>query len=374
MVALPATCRAAVFEGPGKPIAIREFSVPRALPPGSALCRIRLSTVCGSDLHTVSGRRNEPVPSILGHESVGDVVAVGEGTRYWNGKALRVGDRVTWSIMASCGACDRCAAQLPQKCRHIKKYGHLSTDTWPGLTGGYAEYIYLYPGTAIFAVPAALDDSIVAPANCALATAVCAVESIGGVGPGDSVLIMGAGLLGIYLAALAKSAGAGRVLVSDVDRIRADQARRFGADFASSDATDVRGVVRWVRDTGGAEGVDVAFEVCGDPRAAAAAIEALRIGGRLLLAGMVTPGCLFEVDGNVITRKCLMMRGIHNYHPAHLERGLRLLDAESRRYPFAGLVSEIFDLGRADSAFASARTGRALRVGLRPGDSREGSV
>jgi len=361
---VPEHCNAAVFEAPNVPMQFKQFAIPRNLPPGSALCRIRLSTICGSDLHTLLGRRNEPAPSILGHESVGDVVAVGECARYWNGAALQVGDRVSWTIMASCGECFFCTHDLPQKCIHLKKYGHSLTSVWPGLTGGYAEYIFLYPGTGIFPAPAGLDDAVIAPANCALATVVCAIDSIGGIAPGERVLICGAGLLGTYLAALAKEAGAGMVMVADINPSRAEAIRHFGADTVFTQSPEPDAVARWARDTCGGEGVDVAFEVCGDPRAVTASMEALRIGGRLLVAGLVSPNRCFSVDGNTLTRKCLTLRGIHNYHPAHLGKGLDFLAATAGKYPYRDLVTPILDLDDIQRAVELAQTGASARVGL----------
>jgi len=89
------TCKAAVFERVGKPIEIKEFEVPQELEPGAALCRVTLSTICGSDLHTITGRRTEPTPLILGHEIVGGLVALGDGlTKDGFGNKLQVGDRV----------------------------------------------------------------------------------------------------------------------------------------------------------------------------------------------------------------------------------------------------------------------------------------
>lgn len=364
-MSLPDNCRAAVFAGPNRPMRFMDLDLPREMPPGSALCRIRLSTICGSDLHTTAGRRTEPAPSILGHESVGEVVAIGDGAAYWSGVALEVGDRISWTIMASCGACSFCQRGLPQKCKHLRKYGHTALEVWPGLTGGYAEYIYLYPGTGIFPAPSALDDAVVAPANCALATAFCAFERNGGVALGESVLICGAGLMGCYLAAIAKEAGAATVMVADINEDRARNARRFGADAAFSQSADPAVIAEWARQTGGEDGVDAAFEACGDPRAATAALEALRIGGRLLIAGLVTPNSGFAVDGNMLTRRCLTIQGIHNYHPSHLGKGLDFLEATAAKYPYHDLVAPILDLDDIERAFALARTGVSARVGLR---------
>lgn len=344
---------------------LERFAVPRELPPGSALCRVRLSTICGSDLHTLRGRRIEPTPSILGHESVGEVVVVGAGARYWNGDALEPGDRVSWTIMASCGDCFFCRKDLPQKCVHLRKYGHSSTDVWPGLTGGYAEYIYLFPGTGIFRAPQGLDDSVIAPANCALATVVNGLDTIGGIAKGESVLICGAGLLGTYLSALAKEAGAGMVMVADLNPMRAAATLHFGADAVFSQTTDPEAVAEWTRNTCGGEGVDVAFEVCGDPKAVSASVSALRIGGRLLVAGLVTPNSSVCLDGNTLTRKCLAIRGIHNYHPSHLGKGIEFLAATKDRYPYTELVTPILDLEDIEKAFEIAASGSSARVGVR---------
>lgn len=345
-------------------MALRAFPLPRALPDGAALCRIRLSTICGSDLHTVLGRRVEPVPSVLGHESVGEVAALGAGARYWDGTPLALGDRVSWSVMASCGVCAMCVRGLPQKCLHLLKYGHSATSVWPGLTGGYAEYIYLFPGTGIFAVPPGLDDAVAAPANCALATVVCGIEAIGGAHPGDRVLILGAGLLGTYLAALAAEAGAAQVLVADRSPDRAAAAARFGATATLASAEPAE-IAAWARERTGGEGVSAAFEVCGDPCAVPAAVEALRVGGRLLVAGLVTPGSTFTLDGNQITRKLLTVCGIHNYHPRHLGEGLAFLARTARQYPYAELVAPILPLDAINEALHRAEANPAPRVGVR---------
>ncbi len=91
---LPATCTAAVFSEVGRPLELRQFALPTELDPGEALCKVRMATICGSDLHTISGRRTEPAPLILGHEILGEVVALGNGpTTDATGAPLRVGDR-----------------------------------------------------------------------------------------------------------------------------------------------------------------------------------------------------------------------------------------------------------------------------------------
>ena len=231
-----------------------------------------MSTICGSDLHTIFGRRQEPTPLILGHEIIGQIVAMGEQVKHapslppaGNGKPLSIGDRVTWSIMASCGECFYCRRSLPQKCVNLIKYGHTCCLKSPHLTGGYAEYIYLLPGTAVYRVPENLADEVATPANCALSTMINAVESIS-LEPDDTVLIQGAGMLGLNLIALCREAGAAKVIVTDVSSDRLAFAFRFGASacFNTADYSDEELAVA-IRSLTGGHGIDVAFEVCGNP-------------------------------------------------------------------------------------------------------------
>ena len=356
--------RAAVFSKPGQPLTIETFEVPERVEPGAALCKVRMSTICGSDLHTIFGRRQEPTPIILGHEIVGEIVALGAGlARDGFGNPLHVGDRVSWSIMASCGQCYYCRLGLPQKCSVLRKYGHTSCEEPPHLTGGYAEHVYLFPGTAIFRVPESLSDEIATPANCALSTVINAVETIG-VEQGENVLIQGAGLLGLNLVALCREAGAGEIHVSDVSPRRLELARRFGADHCW-DVADGPAAERVLEHTGG-HGVDVAFEVCGVPPAAADAVRALRIGGRYLIAGLVSPGSDLGLDGNQLTRKCLTLKGIHNYHPKHLGSALEFLERNATRYPYADLVGAAFPLEEINRAVETAAAGEFVRVAVKP--------
>ena len=111
---------------------------------------------------------------------------------------LKVGDRITWTIMDNCGKCYYCREKgLMMKCLDLKKYGHDSCAAPPHFLGGFAEYCYVMPGTCIIKVPDGLSDEVVASANCALATVVAGWEAAQ-LQPGDNVLIQGAGTLGIY--------------------------------------------------------------------------------------------------------------------------------------------------------------------------------
>ena len=350
---IPDSCRAIVFDPQGRSLESRELPM-RPIGPGEVLVRVSLSAICGSDLHTIRGRRDPGGPLVLGHEICGTVAALSEdGAADFHGEPLSIGDRVTWSIAASCGRCLHCGRGIPQKCLHLFKYGHetLASDT--PLSGGFAEYCYLAPGTAIFRLPGDIPDSTAVFANCSLATMQAAVR-MAEVLPGDSVLIQGAGTVCLCAAALAAHRGAGSVVVVDPCEERLDVARRFGG---SETVSEVSGAGRF----------DVAIEACGAPQVVATGIEALRIGGRYILAGCVFPGATAEVDLQAITTKLLRIEGLHNYTPLDLHEALRFLHDARGRFAFDEVVREVFALEEIDAALGLMESDPSvLRAALMP--------
>jgi alcohol dehydrogenase len=162
------TSRAMVFCGPGQPLELRRFGLPR-LAEGEVTVRVTCCTLCGSDVHTVEGRRATPLPTVLGHEIVGRVAQLPPGREVCDheGTPLAIGDRVTWTVAASCGVCFFCREGLPQKCERLFKYGHQAISERHPLSGGLAEFCHLAAGTAIFRLPPELSDTVACPANCA---------------------------------------------------------------------------------------------------------------------------------------------------------------------------------------------------------------
>ena len=150
------TTTAVVFHGAGTALEIREFPLP-PLRGQEVLVEVRACTLCGSDLHTLEGRRPVPLPTILGHEVLGVIADFGPDAlrRDAAGRLLSIGDRITWGVVANCGDCFYCRHLLPQKCERQTKYGHEPLHPGRELTGGLAGHCVLAPGTAIFLVPSA---------------------------------------------------------------------------------------------------------------------------------------------------------------------------------------------------------------------------
>ena len=356
---------AAVFNAPNAPLEMRTFPLP-GLGPGEVLVRVTCCTVCGSDLHTYTGRRSTPTPTILGHEILGEVAALGPGdpVRDVDARPLTVGDRVTWSIAASCGACFFCTHGIPQKCERLFKYGHQAITPEHPLSGGLAEYCHLAPGTAVVRAPADLPDAVACPANCATATVAAALRT-GGDCRDEAVLVQGAGMLGLTACAMARAQGAYEVIACDVDAARLAAAERFGATryVLADDADALKGAVAAATD---GRGVDLALELSGAAVAMEAGLDLLRIGGRYVLVGAVFPGPAVAVSPESVIRRLLSIHGLHNYTPADLARAVAFLADNHARYPFAELVAETFPLSEANAAFQHAIQGRAHRVAVRP--------
>ncbi len=340
------------------------------LAPGDALVEVEFATVCGSDLHTVSGRRSAPVPVVLGHEQVGRVVALGDGAVHADGSPLRVGERVVWSVMVSCGACDRCLNGVPQKCRTLAKYGHEQVRHGWELCGGFATHVQLRAGTATVVVGESMPREIAAPLSCASATAMAAVAAAAASVrlDGASMLVTGAGLVGLTAAAIATDRGA-RIVVSDPDPARRAAALRFGA-VATADPLAADGspdsLQAVLSRLGLQDGLAVAIEASGSSPAVAQAIGALDVGGAAILVGSVHPAGRVPLDPESIVRRLVTIRGVHNYTPRHLIDAVAYLERRHCAYPFAELVGATFGLADLDAAIDEAATGRHVRVGITP--------
>lgn len=333
----PRFTRAAVWGGPAR-LAIHRVQVPD-LTAGEMLVRVVLATVCGSDVHTVTGRRHAPCPSVLGHEAVGVVVATGADA------VAAVGDRIIWSVTVPCARCSRCIAGRSAKCLSVRKVGHEAFDGDWALSGAYAEHIVLPAGTPVAAVPERVPDAAAAPVACATSTVMATVEAAGSVA-GQRVLIVGAGMLGMAAVAAYSDAGA-EVRVTDPDPDRMALAGGFGA----------------TPDPGGP--VDVAVDFSGVATAVSAALDRLDVGGRLVLAGSVTPGPAIAVDPEQVVRRWLTVTGVHNYEPRHLAAALDLVDRTITVLRWESLVGAPLSLDEIADAFGRPGPG-LLRLAIRP--------
>lgn len=350
---------AALFNSKSMPFDICGFKLN---PPVSdqILVRVEGCTICGSDVHTFLGRRTVQVPTVLGHEIVGKIVAFGpeNNKQEYSGKYLEVGDRITWCVVANCGNCIFCSRGYPQKCDSHFKYGHKKVTIEDPWVGGLAEYILLVHGTKVFKIPEGLSLEVACPANCTTATNAAAFRVAGNLA-GKIVLVMGAGMLGITACAMAKFNGARMVIVCDTNENRLLKAHEFGAD-ESCLPSDLH---KLVSDKTQGSGVDVFFELTGFPVAFENAFDCVGIGGKIVLVGSVFPSAPVALPMETVVRKLLSIEGIHNYTPADLSQALFFLN-ETRHLPWKSLIGIWLRLSEVDLAFQLAQLPEYYRVGI----------
>jgi threonine dehydrogenase-like Zn-dependent dehydrogenase len=354
---VPATARAAVFFGPGKPFEIREVPIPEVDPNG-VLIRVTAANICGSDLHFWRGDAPLRLPEdgwIFGHEMTGRVAKLGSRIKADSlGRPLKEGDRVAYTYFYPCGRCYACLNKEPAACPH-KLERPLGPSTPPHLHGAFADHYYLRPGGALFAVPAELPDEVVAPVNCALAQVMYGLH-VAGVRFGDRVVIQGAGGLGLQATAVAKDMGAATVIVVDQIPGRLELAKAFGADHTLNlkDVPDRRERVKLVREWTGGVGADVACDFVGFPAVITEGIEMLRSGGTYLEIGTISRGAKIELEPSLLVWGSKKIVGVIQYDPWIIPRALDFLVRTKGRWPWDRIISHKYPLEKINEAFAAS--------------------
>jgi len=349
--------KAAVFFGPGKPFELRELPVPE-VEPDAVLIRVTLANVCGSDLHFWRGDAPLKLPQdgwVFGHEMTGRVAKLGRNVKTDSlGRPLAEGDRVAYTYFYPCGRCPACLIKEPSRC--MFKVGRpLGPSEFPHFHGAFAEYYYLKPGGALFKVPDALSDELVSPVNCALSQVIFGLHEAG-LRFGDTIVIQGAGGLGIQAAAVAKDMGASVVIVVDQIAGRLELARQFGADHTINvkEVAERKDRVKLVRDWTGGAGADIACDFVGFPQVIPEGLDMLRQGGTYLEIGTISRGAKVELEPATLVWGAKRIVGVIMYDPWVIPRALDFLVRNRTRWPFDRLISHKYPLEKINEAFAQS--------------------
>ena len=328
--------------------------------PGGILVKISSAGICGSDLHYWRGEmkpivRGKPGPVILGHEMAGVVDTLGEGvTTDSMGRPLKEGDRVVYTYHFPCRRCYICLRGELNHCPDRFRF-RASVEEYPYCDGGFAEYYYLHPGHFVVKVPDELPDEVAAAANCAVSQVIYALNQ-GGVRMGDSVVVQGAGGLGINATAAAREMGASPVIVIDGQENRLELARQCGADYTidiKEYATPQSRVDRVKQITDG-WGADVVLEVVGYPQVVEEGLDMLRKGGTFIETGNIGAGSNVTLDMSKILWGITRIVPTAHYDPYTLPVALDFLVRTKDKYPLTKVMSHRFPLDRIMEAFQQA--------------------
>ncbi len=313
--------------------------------PNDVKIQVRKTAICGTDIHIYEwndwASNTVPIPSIIGHEFMGEIVEIGSQVSGFN-----IGDRVSGEGHITCGYCRNCRAGKRHLCRNTVGIG-VNRD------GSFAEYFVL-PADNAFKVDASISDDV---ASCLdpLGNATHSALSFDLVG--EDVLITGAGPIGIFATAIARFAGARNVAVSDVNDYRLELAQQMGAT-RTINVNDER-IVDVFGELGMTEGFDVALEMSGSPDALGELLSVMNHGGRVGILGI--PPSPVEIDWNEVIFKGLNLKGIYGREMfetwyktnAMLRSGLDVSPVITHRFP-VGDFSEAFDI------MASGKSGKVV--------------
>lgn len=344
--------KANVFRGPGT-FGLEERPIPRA-GYGEAVVRIRLTTICGTDIHIVKGEYPIAPGTIIGHEAVGVIHELGPGVT-----GYEIGQRVLIGAITPCGQCEPCLAGRSSQCGGLLGGWKLGNT----IDGVQAEFVRIPFAQANLAlIPESLSDEDVLLLADIASTGFAAAES-GGVRLGDTVAVFAQGPIGLCATLGARLMGASEILAVDSDPSRLEMASRFGASATFLAGGDIVGEIRSF--TNG-RGVDVAIEALGIQETFESALRVLRPGGTLSSVGVYSGHLQVPLEGfaaglgdhTIVTTLC----------PGGKERMHRLMRlVAARRIDLTPLLTHVFafeDIERAYDLFASRRE-RVLKVAIR---------
>ncbi len=356
----------AVLVAPEQPIEIweRPISLPQA---GEVLVKVIMGGVCGTDVHFWRGEVPLPGPLVLGHEGIGTINALGEGvTTDHAGVPVKTGDRVYWMPLRPCHSCYYCTVEEDfTLCEN--GMADLFRDANLPPSACYSEYSSLHAGMPFYRIPDDTPSEAVIAFGCAMPTMLQAMERLGGVKVGQTVVVQGCGPVGLAATLLAKAAGAAQIIVIGAPEQRLAMARRLGAtdtiDMQVMPSAEDR--LQRVHDLTGGEGVEVVIEAAGAVDAFGEGVQLLAKNGRYVVVGLWSAPGTVAIEPRYINNKNLQIIGSALYSSSHLYGAIRVAQQYHETFPMADAVTHRFSLEdsqKALDAVARLETVKAVIV------------
>lgn len=358
--------RAAVVHETNRPFVVEELDLadPRQ---GEVLVRIAAAGVCHSDWHLVTGATKHPLPVVAGHEGAGIVLAVGDGVT-----SLAPGDHVALNWAPNCGHCFYCLRDRPSLCTTyvgplwagtmLDGTTRFSKDGEPyfhfSAVGCFADHVVV-PDVCCVPLSKQVPLTVAALIGCAVTTGVGAVLNTSKVKPGSSVVVFGAGGVGLNVIMGARLAGASQIIAVDTNEAKGDLAKAFGATDVIVDSPDP---VQDILDLTGGRGADYVFEAVGVVSLQEKSLDATRPGGTAVLVGVTPMGSGTNLPGAIITRQEKTVTGSY-YGSANTARDFPLYADLYQRglLDLERLISATFSLDQINDAYAAMLSGKVAR-------------
>lgn len=345
-------------------IEFQEYDLPEP-EPGGILARVIRANVCGSELHIWKGLHPTVKRCVMGHEMVGRVEALGAGVETdYAGEPLAPGTRIVAAYFLTCRKCRACRRGQFNLCENAYRFWMRSPREAPHFHGTFATHYCIHPDQYVYRVPDNVPDAVASFANCALSQVYYGLD-LAGLALGETLVIQGAGGLGLAAIAVAKERGA-RVIAIDGVGYRLEAAEAFGADEIvdlreyPTPADRAAEVLRLTDDWG----ADVGIELTGVPAAFSEGISLVRPGGRYVSIGNISPGQLTPFDPGALNRRQVQIIPVIRYQPWYLRKVLQLLAATIDRYPWQMLVDTDFAFEDAGLALEQSERREVRRASI----------
>lgn len=356
-----ATGRATVLVEPNR---IETWDVSIADPePGGALVRVVVGGVCGSDVHIATGEAGVmPFPIILGHEGVGRIEKLGGIDADYAGVPVKIGDLVCWAPIAQCHRCHSCTVLDETPCDSSRFFEDASKPNW----GSYADYAWLPSGLAFFRLPDGADPEAVASLGCALPTVLRGFDRCGPVRLGESVVVQGAGPVGLSAVLVAAQAGARDVIVIDAFEQRLAMATALGATATVLLRGSAEERKRQIYDLTGTGGPSLVVEAAGALPAFPEGVDLSGPHGRYIILGLWGAIGTQPISPRDMTTKNLTIAGASFPRPMHYYQAMHLAARLQDRVPLASLITHRYAIGDAAKALDAVHKGEVVKAVIDP--------
>ena len=326
---------------------LREIPAPEP-GPGEVVVSVKATGVCGSDVHGFTGATGRRVPPmVMGHEFSGTISAVGAGVT-----THKAGDRVVVQPIITCGQCANCLAGMPNICTNRRGLGMMTTN------GSNAEAVAV-PEQLLYDLPAAVpweQGALIEPLSVAMHAA-----NMSPIRLMDTVVILGAGTIGLLTLLACRLKGAGAIIVSDLSPHRLEVARKLGADAAVNPAKEDLGEV--IRKFAGPAGAPVVIEAVGITATARQSLEIVKPGGHVTWIGNAAP--TIEIGMQQIVTREVTVRGVYAFN---VEFGRAIEAIRAGRVDVMPIIEQIAPLEAGPQVFHDLAKGTmdAIKVVLTP--------
>jgi len=336
--------------------------------PGGLLVEMEAATVCGTDVHIAAGTfaHLAQLPLVMGHEGCGRIIELGVGAMSdATGAPLSPGDRIVWAH-DWCGRCFQCAvAKEPTLCENTMGYGWGRYES--SRNGTFSQHLHVAPESGVLRVPDAVSSPLASSATCALRTVMHALDRLPPIRFSETVVVLGAGPVGLYAAAASQASGAYQTVLVGAPASRLTATDTWGlTERIDIESTTPEARIERVRELTGGRGADLILECAGPPSAFTEGFEMVRKGGTMMVIGQAHAERV-PVDTTALKVRQLHINSSLSADISHYHSALRFLERHAERLDLErSIVSSVFSLDEVTDALAAMRSGTEMKPVIDP--------